>query len=196
MLRPWKTAAVAAPLTLATLAFGSYAYTRAHAAPTYRLGNGIEVTPLTVPTDDVADVLGIKAYKFDVVLPDRAEGLQLTINSCRPGTIVRSVGGVGFRPMHGDKSKVPMHLTLILAPDDQDFSRGSKVKYLLKSSGGFASGKFSNPLLGSVGVGYSPDDVSKSQNSVYLIGGGKTGGTPVQYDDVSLALTLTPLKPL
>ncbi len=193
MLRVWKTAALVAPLTLA---LGGYAYTCTHAAPTYRLANDIQITPVEVPPDNTADVLGIKTYKFDVMMPSAAQGLALTVNSCRAGKIIQSVGGGGFRPMHGETQKSPLHLTRIMAPDDQDFSRGAKVKYLLKSTGVSVSGKFPNPLQGSKGIGYEPDGISEEQNSIYLIGGGKTGGTPVKYDDVSLALTLTPLKPL
>ena len=33
MQRHWKLSAIAVPLTLAALALGGYAYTRAHAAP-------------------------------------------------------------------------------------------------------------------------------------------------------------------
>ena len=85
MIRSWKSASVGMTVILAVAVLSLYAYTRAHAAPTYRLANGIEVTPETIQPNDVAKVLGIKTWKFDVSLPDTRQGLQLTLNLCQSG---------------------------------------------------------------------------------------------------------------
>ena len=87
-------------------------------------------------------------------------------------------------------------ITLGLAPDEGDFSRGKRIRYFLESQSGSTNGNFTNPLQGSNGLGYGPDDFSTEQNSVYLIGGGKVGMYPMTSDDTSLALTITPEKPL
>jgi len=195
MIRNRKFVPIAMSLALAAVALGLFAYTRAHAAPTYTLANGVEVTPMEVQPDDVGKVLGIKVWKFDVSLPDARQGIQLTLNLCQGGKIIHSVGGAGFVPMKGQRQRRYL-LTLALAPDDGDFSRGKRIKYFLESQSGSTSGNFTNPLQGSNGLGYGPDDISTAENSIYLIGGGKVGTFPVSFDDTALALTITPEKPL
>jgi len=196
MIRTYKLASIGIPLVLATVALSIYAYKHAHAAPTYTFANGVEVTPVEVQPDDVGKVLGIKVWKYDVSLPSAKQGLQLTLNLCRTGKIIHSVGGVGFLPMKGQSSDRHLLLTLVMAPDDGDFSRGKRVRYFLESQSGSTNGDFTNPLRGSAGLGLGPDDVSVVENSVYLIGGGRVGMFPVSLDDTALALTFTPEKPL
>ena len=195
MIRRWKTAPVGMSLVLVIAALVVYAYTRVHAAPSCHFANGIEVTPIEVPPDDVAKVLGIKIWKFDVFLPDDRQGLQLTLNLCHGGKIIRSVGGSGFIPMKGQRQNHYL-ITLGLAPDDGDFSRGKRIKYFVEGQSGATSGSFTNPLQGSNGLGCGPDDFSAEENSVYLIGGGKVGMYPITIDDTALAFTITPEKPL
>ena len=73
MVRNWKFASAGMSLVLADVVLGLYAYSRAHSSPTYRLANGIKVTPLKVQPDDAAKVLDVKIRKFDVSMPDVRE---------------------------------------------------------------------------------------------------------------------------
>ena len=73
MVRNWESASIGMSLVLAVVVLGLYAYPRAHSSPTYRLANGIKVTPLEVQPDDVAKVLDVKIWEFDASMPNVRE---------------------------------------------------------------------------------------------------------------------------
>jgi len=129
MIRHWKSATVGTPLLLAALALGGYAYTRAHAAPTYHLANGVDVAVAEVPPDDTARVLDIHVWKLDVLMPNDRQMCSVTIDQCGRQQAPKGLGGGGFAPFQrGDRL---LHMTLDLAPLGGDMGRAQQIKYRL-----------------------------------------------------------------
>ncbi len=96
MIRNRKFVPIAMSLALAAVALGLYAYNRTHAAPTYTLANGVEVTPVEVQPDDVSKVLDIKIWKFDVVQTDASKPLCLGLSLCRNGSVIKTLAGASI----------------------------------------------------------------------------------------------------
>lgn len=195
MIRNWKSASVVTTLALAMVVLSLYAYTRAHAAPTYRLANGIEVTPIEVQPDDMAQLLGVKIWKFDVYLPHPEKGESLVLNLYQHGKCVKALAGGGFGP-----SRDPSHhslVTVAVAPIGADFSKANQAKWMIRQNGGAASGVFVNPFQNSQGLGWNTQ-VVEADSVIYLMDGINSGVShgDARENDTAIALTITPEKPL
>lgn len=187
MIHHWKKTSVGTSLVLAAFALGGYAYTRAHAAPIYHLADGVKVTPIEVPPDDVADLLDVRVYKFNVVLPKSDRIYYFMLKPYQHGMIVGHEGsGMGVQ---SNKDNLTGPITIALAPVGSDFYKSDMVKYRMAYGTGIGSGTFKNPFKGCNGISYSKSG-SESAGLIYLIGGSRGG--PLHFDpaenDIALAL--------
>jgi len=151
MNRRLKLTAIIAPLTLAALALGGYAYTRAHAAPTYRLANGIEVTPTVNPQDETAQLLEVKSWDFDITQPDAGKPLYVSIALYKKGKFVKIIGGgIGVGPaVLKPLPKGPLHSqeSVSFAPIGGTFFTAPKLKYLITIKGNGTPETMPTPAL-------------------------------------------------
>ena len=188
----WIKASAGTSLALAAVALGGYAYTRAHAEPTYRFANGVEVTPLEVQTDDTRTLLDAKIWKFDVNLPDTNKLYNYTLDLCSHGKIVAPLGGLGVGPYH--ESPHHTELTVGVVPTDTTFGHAPQVKYNIKASSGGTSGTFANPFRKCIGYSDTPQ-FSRGNDFIYLMSGSGRGAVYglAEEDDTSLVLRVEPL---
>lgn len=151
MRRLWKLTALIAPVTLAALALGGYAYTRAPTAPTYRLANGIEVTPSVAEPDETARLLEVKRWTFDVVQPNAGKPLYVSLALYKKGKFVKTIGGglgVGpavLRPL--PKGPLRSQETVSFAPVGGTLSTAPQLKYLITIKGNGTPETMPNPAL-------------------------------------------------
>jgi hypothetical protein len=170
-----------------TLAIGAGAYWRLskNNSPTNRLANGITVSVVQVPRDDLAQALDVRIWKINIVMPGGNNACAFTLNQYAHEKFVRSLSAGGLQTGNQHEQTV----TFILVPQGEDMFRARQVKYLIHTSGSSISSSFPNPLqnCGGIGDGIS---VSPSQNRIYLLGGGKHGFTPAGNNDIDLAIDL------
>ena len=190
MVRHWKFVSVGTSLALVVLALGLYAYTRAHAAPTYRLANGIEVTPIEVKPDDMAQLLDVKMWKFDVYLPNPKEGDSLVLNLYQHGKRVKSLAGGWIGPSRNPSPH--LLVTVGFVPIGGASSKAHGIKWMLHQDGGGMSGVFVNPFQHSKGVGWSTQ-VAAADNLIYLMSGTDSNVThgDARENDTTIALSLS-----
>lgn len=201
MHRHWKCIALIAPLTLAALALGGYAYSRAHAAPTYRLASGIEVTPSAAEPDDTAQLLEIKRWDFDVVQPNASKPLYIYLTLSQSGQPVKTLMGgfatgfpAGSVPANGNQRS---HITLSLAPIGDTFFNARQLKYFLKAKGGSESGTLPNPVFKGHGL-INDIQAVPADNAVLLLSTTHTKSylSGVMADnDTNLALSFSSTPP-
>jgi len=197
MIRNRKSVSIAISLALAAVALGLYAYTLAHAAPTYTLANGVEVTPVEVQPDDVSEVLDIKIWKFDVVQTDASKPLYLGLSLCRNGSVIKTlVGGFDLEPAMNRGQPRPSkrsHVMIGLAPIGTTIAGAKQFKYTLSTDGASLSGTMPNILLD--GHGYISDaQVSRDSNVIFLLSTNKTKSSitgDAAMNDTALALSIS-----
>ncbi len=204
MLRAWKTAAVAAPLTLAALALGGYAYTRAHTAPTYRLANGIEVTPTVNPQDEMAQLLEIKSWDFDITQPDASKPLYISFALYGNGKFIKTInGGTARFPTPSSppkKGPVTTHISLALLPLGAFISDARELKYRMtidRISGSGISSDMPNPVFKGSGISSGVEAVP-ADNTVLLLSTNRTKSYvsgKMSDNDTNLALSLAETPP-
>ena len=155
---------------------------------TFHLANGVEVTPVEVKRDDVAQLIDAKLWKFDVVCPAKANTIT-GISFGQNGKPYKEVVG-GF----GESSATePMHFqcTIGLMPIGGTFYDAKELKYSISyGEAGANTGTIPNPLIRS--HGYTQDaEVIPAQNHVLLMSSNlkKTwiSGRP-SFNEVALAL--------
>jgi len=192
MTRNWKSASVGTSLALAAAAASLYSYARLHAAPTYHLANGVEVTPIEVQSDDVSRLLDAKIWKFDVVWPHRKGHFRVGISQYQDGKLAKTLlGGYGMGQPNGIEHS---QITVGLAPMAGTIYGASEIKYML-STGGSAggTGTINNPFIHS--HGYTQDaQVVPSQNLAVLMSGNlkKTWvSSPAALNETAIALEFT-----
>lgn len=190
MVRNWKSVSVGTSLALAAVALGLYAHQRAHAVPTYHLAGGIDVTPVEVQADDTAQVLSVKVWKFDVVVPDPERGYIFPVSLYRNGKRVQSLGGIGSSSTSGHWSSKHRTLFIGMVPVDGDFWQAHQIraKYMIEGQNS-SSNTFINPF--SLGMGLADRsqsfDGGKSICLMYGSRGYDDHGKPL--DDTALVLT-------
>ena len=157
---------------------------------TFHLADGVQVTPVEVKPDDMAQLLDVKIWKFDVYLPHPEKGDSLVLNLYRHGKRVKALAGGGFGP-----SRNPSHhllITIGIVPDGGNFSKAGQVRWMLHQDGGGMSGVFVNPFQNSKGLGWNTQ-VVEADNLIYLMNG--TNSSVSQGDarenDTTIALSLS-----
>lgn len=157
---------------------------------TFHLANGVQVTPVEVKLDDMAQLLDVKIWKFDVYLPNPEEGNSLVLNLYQHGKRVKSLAGGGFGP-----SRNPSHhllVTIGIAPDGGDFSKAGQVRWMLQQNGGATRGAFVNPFQASKGLGWNTQAV-EADNLIYLMSGTNSSVShgDARENDTTIALSLS-----
>ena len=169
-----RKASVGTSLVLAVIALVGYAYTRANAPPTYHLANGVDVTPINVQSDDTAEVLNVKVWKFDVVTPYPNRDYIFGVILYRNGKQVESLGGTGSSSsVNGQRYKGRKTLFIGMVPVDGDFWQAHQIraKYMIEEEGGYSSNTFVNPF--SPGMALRDYPQSYGPNSICLMHGDK-----------------------
>ena len=190
MVHNWKSASVGASLILAVAALALYVYTRPPAAQTYLLANGVQVTSIEVKPDDMAQLLDVKIWKFDVFLPKPEKGDSLVLNLYQHGKFVKALAGGGFGP-----SRNPSHqilVTVAVASIAGDFSKAGPVRWMVHQNGGGMSGAFVNPFQNNRGLGWNTQ-VAEVDNLIYLMNGTNNGVSHgnIREDDTTIALSIS-----
>jgi hypothetical protein len=197
MIRNRKFVPIALSLALAAVALGLYVYTRAHAAPTYTLANGVEVTPITVQPDDASKLLEMKFWKLDVVQTDASKPLFFNLSLCRNGKLTKSLTYTyGLGPSSRKPSRVHNHIpvTVGLVPVGDTFFGAKQLKYSLSTALVDTSGVIPNVFFktrGFVSDTQAPY-VSREGNLVFLLSANKNNPTtsdPMR-NDTTLALSI------
>jgi len=175
MRRLWKLTAILAPITLAALALGGYIYTRAHAAPTYRLANGIEITPVEAPNNELAEILDVKTFQFNVSFPRSNQTYNFGFHTLQNGKDVLVSALSGVRTSNGNQQG---QITVTLAPLGSDIRTSDRLKYRVTYSHSGATGGTSsdlqNPFKGCQIIS-DARPVTVRNNALYLMAGSKNG---------------------
>ena len=201
MQHRWKLIAIATPLTLTAFALGSYAYTRAHAAPTYRLANGVEVTPTIKPLDETAKLLEVRSWDFDIMQPDASQPLYVSFALYGNRKFIKTInGGSGLFPDAASRTKhgsARTHVTFSCLPlGDSEFD-AKELKYVLTLAGSNISGKMPNPILKGNSLA-SQMQVVPADNVILLLSTSHTKSYTsgnMTDNDTNLALCITKAPP-
>lgn len=201
MVRNWKLASAGTSLFLAVTALALYAFTRTPNAPTFQFANGIQVTPIEVKPDDMAQLLEIRTWKFDVVQPDASKPLYLSLSLCREGKFSKTImGGLGIGPevgSHHAHGVLRSHVTLSLAPVGDTFFGARQLKYLLRTEGAGTSGTMSNPIFKGHGE-VAETQAASDDNMIFLMSTNKikpSVNSVMASNDTTLALSLSGTPP-
>ncbi len=201
MNRRSKLTAVIAPLTLAVLALGGYTYTRAHAAPTYRLANGIEVTPTINSQDETAQLLEIKSWDFDITQPDASKPLYTSFVLYNKGKFVKTMnGGTGRFPNPSgppEKGPVTTHISLALLPLGSFISDARELKYKMTKGASSISGSMTNPIFKGKNIS-SEMQVVPANNVILLLSTDRANPyiySSMSDNDTILALSIAETPP-
>ena len=184
-------AVLIAGLVVALAFFGWSAKAKDDAA--FHLANGVEVTPLEVKPDDVATLLDVKEWKFDVVLPDRTKGYFYRLYLSRYGRVAAQLGGVGFGPAPDGHNPPNAQVVVGMVPLGDIFNKASQVRYSIRKYDGNVSGTFANPFSSGLSYTETPE-VASSDNMIYLMSGSKNGILGgASGNAVSIALKIEPI---
>ena len=211
MLRHWKTTAITAPLTLAALALGGYAYTRfqavvplgTHAAPSYHLANGIEVTPTVNPQDETAQLLEIKSWDFDITQPDASKPFYISFALYGNAKFVKTINGgtARFPDPSGTPKKEPIttHVSLAFLPLGGSIYDAHELKYrmTIETGGSGISGSMPNPVFKGKNL-ISDAQVASNDNAIMLLSTNRTSSTvsgKMACNNTNLALRITQIPP-
>ncbi len=196
-----KLTAIMAPLTLAALALGGYAYTRAHAAPTYRLANGIKVTPTVNPQDETAQLLEVKRWDFDITQPDASKPLYISFALYGSGKFIKTISGGTARFPHPtgtpEKGPITTHISLALLPLGGSVYAAHELKYKLTVGGSGISSSMPNPIFTGKNL-ISDAQVIPNDNAVMLLSSNLANSTiseKMDNNDTNLALSIAETPP-
>jgi hypothetical protein len=154
---------------------------------TFHLANGVEITPIEVKSDDMAQLLEAKIWQFDVMSPAKANSFA-GIALCQIGqpskTLAGGIGiGSGSEPNHS-------HITVGLVPIAGTFFDAQKLKYSLAIGIESTTGTIPNPFIHS--HGFTQDaQVIVSDNRVLLMSGNLKKNyisSPASQNEMALAL--------
>ena len=145
-------------------------YTVSKDDTTVQLANGVQVTPVEVKTDDMAQLLDARFWKFKVKLPDPDSSHHYTLLFYRHGKLVQSLGGFGIGPKKKIGNDPNVQITIGMLPNNNDFARSPRINYSLSLDGGAVSGAFANPLQGNDSYSSAAQTVP-SENLIYLMSG-------------------------
>jgi hypothetical protein len=164
---------------------------------TFRLANGVEVTPIEVKpdTDEALTLLDAKIWKFDVVLPDRTKSYYYQITAYKHGKATGTIGGLETGPAPGESNPSSSVVTVAMMPlGGGNFDAASQVKYTIRVYGAGSEGVFANPIKGC--HTYSTESqTSPADSLIYLMNGNESNIShgEVRLNDVTLALSIQPL---
>ncbi len=167
---------------------------KAKDAATFHLANGVQVTPVEVHPDDMAQLLDAKIWKFDVALPDRTKWYYYKLTVYKHGKVIGIVGGLETGPSPEESYPRNSPLTIAMMPvGSGNFDAASQAKYIIRTYGVGSEGVFANPIKGC--HSYSTESqASPPDNSVSLIDGTETNMRygEARLNDVSIALSIQP----
>ncbi len=142
-------ALLSAGLVVALAFFGWSA--KAKDESTFPLANGVQVTPIEVKPDDVAQLLDIKRWKFDVTLPKGKRTYVFPVSLYRNGTYVQSLGGASCSALSNWTGERHESLFIGMLPVSGDFMHANQInaKYGHQEQGiyFYNTNTFANPFL-------------------------------------------------
>jgi hypothetical protein len=105
--------------------------------------DGIKITPLEAQKDDLAQILGMEMWKFNLVLPEPGMSLNCKLELRQKGKPAKTITSVG---LSADASE--RELLVALYTSNGPFERAPKLKYYLRWGGMYARDMVDNPLRG------------------------------------------------
>lgn len=142
--------------------------------------------------DELARLLGVYVWKFNVLLPDDTERVNLRLVVREKGKSEIKSFGPGnsalIRPENGRE------VLIAIIPQNGDIYNAEKVRVTINAFGSIASGIADNPLK-NMGIGGPSFPQKTSERTFALIGGytGNTIATPIsETADVLISLRIEP----
>jgi hypothetical protein len=163
---------------------------------TFQLANGVQVRPVEVKPDDMAQLLDARIWKFDVSLPQRRETYNYALVLIHHGTIVGTLGSVAAGPVPGGDGEDipnPMLVTVGIVPMDDSLAKSRQARYSIRVYGVGTKGTFTNPF--SQNYNYSDaEQIDSDKSIVRLMSGRKnTAHGLSDEDDVAIGFKIEPL---
>ena len=168
---------------------------------TVHFANGIDVTPIEVHPNDVAQLLDVTIWKFKMVRPDAATPLFLSVGLYQNGKFAKTLtGGIGYGPWVGQETvhrSEQSQITFSVVPVGNTLFGAKQLRYRLATEGGVATGTIANPILGGHGCTLEAQ-FSAPDNLVYLMSTNKAksylSGDP-EMNDTALVLSFSTKPP-
>ena len=164
---------------------------------TFHLANGIQVTPVEVQPDDMAQLLDAKIWRFDVALPDRTKWYYYKLTAYKHGEAIGTVGGLECGPDPGQSYPSSSQMTIAMMPlGSGNFDVTGQAKYIIRTYGVGSEGVFANPLKGC--QTYSTESQAyPSDNSISLMDGTTTNTRygEARLNDAYIALSIQSTPP-
>jgi hypothetical protein len=111
-------------------------------AGAYRSPEGLEITPVKVQRDDVAQILGIERWKFQVKPPEPGTQLRFQLELRRPGEEPRVLESLIVQS-DGDSATESL---VGVYPIHESIFRADQVKLFISGGGGSTSSVIDNPF--------------------------------------------------
>jgi hypothetical protein len=141
---------------------------------TYMMSDGLQITPLEVERDDVANILGIQQWRFRVVTPSASDRIQHTLElreKGRPGA--KFIDGVTWAGGSGNEREI----VLALYPLAGDLTAAEQIKIYIRVGNGTVNSIIDNPFKELTG-GFSREPVASGQEDGSLLLAECTRNTP------------------
>lgn len=161
---------------------------------TYTTPEGLKITPEAVETNATAQMLDIRFWKFGLDVPKQGQGFNCTLEVCRNGRTLQTIGGGGLVPMKSDKN-THTEMEVALYPLAGSITEPGKIKTscIAGGAGGFTFRK--NPFAGAGGT-FAGDPILLPDGGLELFSAGKTPTWPPAPDNLVLVCKFTIMPPM
>jgi hypothetical protein len=152
---------------------------------TYVNSDGLQITPLDVEHDEIADILDIERWRFHIVTPSPQSRIKYAVEVRRKGEPSREIqSGAMWGADGSDKEMV-----VALYPLGEPFKTAEKVKIYLRIGASRVAGVRENPLKGLGGMSRG-SKAQRQNDESFLLGERSQSGHYPDPNNTLLVLTL------
>jgi hypothetical protein len=159
------------------------------ANPTYHMSDGLQITPLDVDRNEIADILSIQMWQFHVVCPSPETAIHYVLELRKKGQPLKEILNSTTWVM----DIADCQMVAALYPLDGDIHTADKLKTRIRIGGAAGSTIGDNPMKGLGGLSRDPT-AKRQDDESFLLGEFSQGGTVPNPDNVRLFLTIKAAK--